>query len=154
MPNSDLAELQNASLLKRLMSTLYDSLVLLAVSFVYFLCLTLVSFYMFGDNTPDYQPSVGGIGVQLGWAFCLITFYCFFWLKVGQTVAMKAWKIKLVSDQGELTLPQCVLRCALGFASLLCFGLGYVWILFDRDNLALHDRLSRTRVVVLPKELA
>jgi uncharacterized RDD family membrane protein YckC len=35
---------------------------------------------------------------------------------------------------------------------LLCLGLGFLWVLYDRDKLAWHDRLSGTRLVRLPKE--
>jgi uncharacterized RDD family membrane protein YckC len=146
---------KNASLIKRLLSTLYDGLILIAVSFLYFFALTMFSLFVFGNDTENYQPNVGGLAVQIGWGACIIAFYCFFWLKVGQTVAMKAWKIRLVStSNSELTPQQCVVRCLTGFLSLSCFGLGYFWILVDKDKLALHDRISKTRVVALPKELA
>jgi uncharacterized RDD family membrane protein YckC len=38
--------------------------------------------------------------------------------------------------------------------SWLPLGLGYFWILFDREGRAWHDRLSRTRVVLLPKRVS
>ena len=35
--------------------------------------------------------------------------------------------------------------------SWLCLGLGFLWQWVDREHITWHDRLSRTRVVVLPK---
>jgi len=44
-----------------------------------------------------------------------------------------------------------VRRLGWALVSLLPLGLGFLWILFDPEKRAWHDRLSRTRVVVLPK---
>jgi uncharacterized RDD family membrane protein YckC len=44
-----------------------------------------------------------------------------------------------------------VRRLASALLSLLPLGLGFFWILVDRDRRAWHDRLSRTRIVVVPK---
>ena len=33
----------------------------------------------------------------------------------------------------------------------LPLGLGYLWMLFDRDGLTWHDRLSHTRLVLVEK---
>jgi uncharacterized RDD family membrane protein YckC len=35
--------------------------------------------------------------------------------------------------------------------SLLPAGLGFAWVLVDPERRAWHDRLSRTRVVMVPK---
>jgi len=42
-------------------------------------------------------------------------------------------------------------RLAWAVVSWLPLGLGYLWILVDPQRRAWHDRLSGTRVVVLPK---
>jgi uncharacterized RDD family membrane protein YckC len=39
--------------------------------------------------------------------------------------------------------------CAIPCWALL--GLGYLWILVDRDRMAVHDRLSKTVIVRLPE---
>jgi uncharacterized RDD family membrane protein YckC len=35
--------------------------------------------------------------------------------------------------------------------SLGCLGLGFLWIMHDRERRAWHDRLSGTRLLLLPK---
>ena len=147
-------EYPTAPLIKRLMSTLYDSLILAAISFTYFLCATWVSHSFYQELSSDYQPNATGWLIQSGWFLTLITFYCFFWLRIGQTVAMKTWRLKLISDNGALNYRRCITRAILGFFALACAGLGYLWIVIDKDGLALHDRLTKTRVVVLPKDIA
>ena len=48
-----------------------------------------------------------------------------------------------------MTLRQSLIRCAGAMLSMLALGLGYLWILFDRDGLAWHDRISNTRLVMV-----
>ena len=56
---------------------------------------------------------------------------------------MKAWKIKAVSsNQLTITWLQSTIRF---FSALL--GLGYFWMIVDKDSLPLQDRLSKTRLI-------
>jgi uncharacterized RDD family membrane protein YckC len=65
---------------------------------------------------------------------------------------MQAWRLRLDSAAGgRPDILQCLRRLAVAVPALLLGGAGYWWIWLDRDHLAWHDRLSNTRVVVLPK---
>ena len=82
-------------------------------------------------------------------------FFCGFWVRGGQTIGMRAWRLKLVSDRvpdGEVSLPQAVGRLAGACLSALPAGLGYLWVLFDRDGRSWHDSLSGTRLVMVNKD--
>ncbi|MGB5621495.1 MAG: RDD family protein, partial [Gammaproteobacteria bacterium] len=71
----------------------------------------------------------------------------------GQTIGMRAWRLQLIRDAGHdqaVSPIQALGRLAAACLSALPAGLGYVWILFDRRGLAWHDRLSGTRIVLLP----
>lgn len=75
-------------------------------------------------------------------------YFVLFWRRGGQTLAMKTWRIRLVTKNGKkLSIPRCLQRFALAFAGLLCLGLGFLWALVDRDRQFLHDRLTGTRLV-------
>lgn len=144
-----------AALWKRLFATIYDFMILVAISFLYGAIVTLISTTLLGNEAIEYKPNASGLLVQAGWIATMLGFYCFFWLRVGQTVAMKAWRLKLVTQDGSsLTFKHCIIRCFAGFFSFALGGLGYFWQLLDRDNLALPDRISGTRVVQLSKEQA
>jgi uncharacterized RDD family membrane protein YckC len=80
-------------------------------------------------------------------------FFIFFWRKAGQTIGMRAWRLKLIdATTGEPpSLQQCLLRCALAPVSIVVLGMGYWWCWFDREGRTIHDRLTKTRVIVLPK---
>jgi uncharacterized RDD family membrane protein YckC len=66
---------------------------------------------------------------------------------------MRAWRLRVEArDGGALDWQQAVRRFAAAFLAWLPLGLGVIWLQFDRDKLAWHDRLSDTRVVLLPKK--
>jgi uncharacterized RDD family membrane protein YckC len=75
-------------------------------------------------------------------------YFIWYWHHRGQTLAMQTWKLKLVSANSfPPRLPQLYLRYLLCWPSLLLYGTGLIWALFDRDRQFLHDRLSGTRII-------
>ena len=75
--------------------------------------------------------------------FILAVFAAYFlwcWLRGGQTLAMKAWHIRLV----DVTPPKALLRLLL---AALLLPVSIVWALFDRERQFLHDRLAGTRLI-------
>ena len=75
-------------------------------------------------------------------------FLVYFWVHGGQTLGMRAWRFRLLRDDGQpLSLGDAARR--LLWASLVPAPLGLLWIPFDQEGLAPHDRLSRTRPVLL-----
>lgn len=70
------------------------------------------------------------------------------WLKSGQTLAMQAWKLKLVTDDSQLLgLKAALLRYLLATLSFALCGLGFLWAIVDRQHLFLHDRILRSRIL-------
>jgi uncharacterized RDD family membrane protein YckC len=67
----------------------------------------------------------------------------------GKTVGKNALKIRVVrTDGGNLTSGSMFLRHVVGyFVSGLLLGIGFLWVLWDPDKEALHDKLSRTAVI-------
>ena len=91
----------------------------------------------------------GGRDATRGWLrselqiFILVVLAAYFlwcWLRGGQTLAMRAWRIRLV----DVTPAKAVLRFALAVALL---PLSILWALVDRDRQFLHDRLAGTRLI-------
>ena len=138
-----------AGLLRRLAAMLYDGLLLIGVLML---------------ATALFLPLTGGEAVEagrnpvLGWLYraallaLIVGFFGVFWTLRGQTLGMASWRLRLERDDGTLLgWGDTVRRLAWAIVSLLPLGLGFLWILFDPERRAWHDRLSRTRVVVLPK---
>lgn len=80
----------------------------------------------------------------------LLVYYVWFWSNGGQTLAMKTWRIRLVTQAGLPIRPaQALLRYLLCWPSFALCGIGILWALIDRDRQFLHDRLAGTRLVVV-----
>lgn len=75
-------------------------------------------------------------------------YFVWYWRHGGQTLAMQTWKLKLVgADNGPPELWQLLLRYFLSWPSVLFYGAGLLWAIFDRDRQFLHDRLAGTRII-------
>ncbi|MDP2902246.1 MAG: RDD family protein [Methylovulum sp.] len=74
-------------------------------------------------------------------------FYGWFWTHGGQTLGLRAWKIKVLTlDRQPISWSQALLRFITAIISLSFFGLGVLWILVDKNQRSWHDRLSNTAV--------
>lgn len=133
------AKLKQPGLGRRLGAVGYDAILLVAVWFV---------------ATAALLPFSGGeaIAPGQGWyeAYLLTVAFCYFgwfWTHGGQTLGMRSWRLRLVSDtQQSATWGQALLRFAGACVSWLVFGAGFLWVLVDREGLAWHDHISGTRI--------
>jgi len=126
-----------ASLIKQLAAILYDSLLIFAVLFFASAIVIIFNQGVAIESSPWFS---------LYLLFTLFTFYAWFWNKSGQTLGMRVWKIRIVSESGgNPGWGACYLRLISALLSILCFGLGYWWRLFRPYTW--HDRLSQTSIV-------
>lgn len=124
-----------AMLLRRCAAFLYDALLLIAVFFI----VTSASI-AFNDGEAITHPAYRFVLLAVAFAF-----YSWFWMHGGQTLGMKAWRLRLVAENGQqIRLAQCAVRFLCG---ALLFGLTYLSMGFDDRQRALHDHLSRTIIV-------
>jgi uncharacterized RDD family membrane protein YckC len=135
-----------AGLGRRLLSLLYDSLLLFAVAFL----AALAFFAAAGETRSALVRHV----FQAYLFLVLGAYFVLSWRRGGGTLAMHTWKLRLVrSDGGRVGAAQAWLRYVLAWPSLV-LGAGLLWALIDRDRQFLHDRLARTRIVVTPPRAA
>jgi len=74
-------------------------------------------------------------------------FYGWFWTHGGQTLGMRAWRLKVLTIDGKpLNWLQSLLRFSVAFLSWALLGIGFLWIAFDKDRRGWHDHLSKTAV--------
>jgi uncharacterized RDD family membrane protein YckC len=74
-------------------------------------------------------------------------FYGWFWTHGGQTLGLRAWKIKvLTADKQVISWPQAALRFVFAVLSWFALGCGFLWMLIDKKKLSWHDHLSKTAV--------
>jgi len=133
--------------IKRLLSFVYDLLLLWAVVIVSFALLYIPVSLLSGLEEFGNHPLV-----KLYLLFVIVWFHLWFWHKDGQTLGMKSWRLKLVrDDEKPITWPDVIRRYLAGLLSLSCLGLGFIWILVDPEGKAWHDRLSSTHLILIPK---
>tara|TARA_X000000368_G_C23038010_1_gene715499 strand:- start:2011 stop:2427 length:417 start_codon:yes stop_codon:yes gene_type:complete len=133
--------MENSGFFRRIFSLLYDSFAVLGI----ILSLTLL-LVLFNGGAPE-KGSIADLTQLLITVLSGPIFYSYFWLaNKGQTLGMQAWKIRLISNEG-LTIRVCLLRCAFSTFSFLFFGLGYLYILFNKDNRSLADIITKTKII-------
>ena len=139
MQNSAIA-LPSATLKTRLAAMIYELLLVTAVLFL--------AAFVFIPLAGDMGAAWKRHAFQIYLLAVLFAYFSIFWMRSGQTLAMKTWRIRLVDRDGKLIgLKQALLRFILAFLGLGLFGLSIVWAWFDRDRQFLHDRLAGTRLV-------
>jgi uncharacterized RDD family membrane protein YckC len=131
-------------LLRRLASMLYEAMLLFAVAFL---------------ATWLFQFAAGTLRIE-GWRihvlqlFLLAVFAAYFlwcWLRGGQTLAMKTWRIRLVAKDGHTRLaPKAALLRFLCALLLVPTLVGIAWACVDRDRQFLHDRLAGSLLIPVP----
>ncbi len=112
----------------------YEAVLLFAVAFF---AAWLFFFASGGEDATSGFPR-RALQVFIAAFFAGYFFWC--WLRGGQTLAMKAWHIRLV----DVTPGKAALRFLLAMALL---PVSVAWALVDRDKQFLHDRLAGTRLV-------
>lgn len=127
---------------RRLAAILYDGLLLFALMAVATTLITL----------PFGMPTGEGLFIYQFFLFEIIPliFFSVFWVRGGQTLGMRAWKLKLVRADGDPVLwSDAIKRYLSAHLTLLALGLGFLWIFVDPQRLAWHDRLSNTRLILI-----
>ena len=158
------------SIARRIASMLYEGVLLFAVAFF------AANLFRFASAAAPLEGWL--IYAQQGFLCAVFAAYFLWcWLRGGQTLAMKAWRIRLVAPgfariPARVALLRFILALitlgALGLAllaalvhrsgntytfvglALACIGPG--WALFDADRQFLHDRLAGTRLVLVEPE--
>ncbi len=134
---------------RRFAAALYDTLLLAAVLVI--LTAALVIGVLRVEITPQ---SVGAWAYvyRLGLLAVIAAYYLLNWTRSGQTLGMRAWHLRAVTDAGKpLALKAAAIRLFWAALAWAPAGLGVLWVVLDRDHLAVQDRLSHTRIVHLTR---
>jgi uncharacterized RDD family membrane protein YckC len=134
---------------RRAAALLYDAVLLAALLVVF------TSGAVFLNHRVAVEPKTAGVGFYLyrvGLVAVIAAYYLLNWVRSGQTLGMRAWHLRAVSESGRpLGWKAAVLRFAFGILAWTPAALGVLWLYADPEHLALHDRLSKTRVVHLSR---
>jgi uncharacterized RDD family membrane protein YckC len=124
--------------LRRLAAITYDVILLIAVFFVATALLLPLN---------SGEAITGSLLFPLYLLIVSFIFYGWFWTHGGQTLGLKAWKLKVLTfDQQPINWTQALIRFTTAIIAWSLFGLGFLWIIFDKNKHGWHDRLSKTAV--------
>ena len=130
---------------RRLAAQIYDTFLLIAIlilanGFLYLLAT--------GELIRDYQLVQRIYLVTISFLF-----YGWFWTHGGQTLGLRAWKIKVLTlDQKPISWKHALLRFTTAIFSWGFLGLGFLWVLLNKNGYSWHDYLSKTTLFFEPKK--
>jgi len=134
----------NCSLARRFAAIFYDSFLLFAVIFIAAWLLLVV----FGNEVASSHNPL----IYIYYIVVSLLFFGWFWTHGGQTLGMKVWRVKVVTEDGEvISWSQAAIRFGVAILSWSCLGAGFIWALIDSENRGWHDRASNSQLKVLPK---
>jgi len=150
------ADFLRAGIMRRLGALMYDFLVAMAVyavaHFVGFIIVAVLANLnpTFCADNADIQQCLITSDVYSGYLITVVClFFIWFWTHGGQTLGMRAWRLKVQRMNGtSITVFQAILRLCSGF-----LGLGNIWLLSkNSEGMSLQDRISGSEIVVLSPE--
>jgi len=133
-----------APLWRRLASAFYDALLLAAIWIV----VAMADLYLRG--AAGLTPSVHALRAEL--VLAALLFFGWSWTHGGQTLGMRAWRLRLRRVDGlPVNWPTALARFAYAWLAWLPLGAGVLWCAIDARRRAWHDALSGTEVVLVPR---
>lgn len=132
-----------ASLSRRIVAAFYDLLLVIALWFVaVFALLPFTGGHAVDGSSPWFR---------LYLIVVAYLFFSWFWTRSGQTVGMRAWRLRLRDvNGGPANSLQALLRFFTAWLAWLSI-IGMLWCLIDARKRTWQDIVSRTEVVVYPK---
>jgi hypothetical protein len=147
---------ERASFFRRLGAYIYDLFALGAVlmlATVLALIVVVIADKVGAIDLSLYKDSADFLGQSLVFLIYLSVvisgFYTYFWSRAGQTIGMKAWRLRVQnSDGSNISFTQALIRL-----STSAFGLGNM-MSFLKDRNAFQDLWGECEVIVMSKELS
>lgn len=156
-------KLHRAGFFRRLAAIIYDALIAVAVGMLAALVLIAILTGLLESGMLSKQGHehvndliqtsfVYKLVIQLWVGVWIAGFFLWFWKHGGQTLGMRAWRLRLFSLHEDNDKPIGYGRLILRLVSSLG-GLGTLLVLFDvKSRQSLQDRVAGTQMLVLSKE--
>ncbi len=130
---------------RRVAALVYDGFLLVALLMVF----TGTAQLLTHGNAIMPETAGGWVYVyRAGLVLVIAAYFVGNWMHSGQTLGMRAWHLRVVDERGtRLNLVPALVRFALAVVAWTPAALGVLWLFFDPEHLAIHDRLAKTRLV-------
>ena len=143
-PRHDDSEFEYAGFWIRFAAYVVDSLI----------CMVVLAPYWFYTYGQMMDMSVDQIQPYTAWdlivSLVMLAIFIWFWVKKGATPGKMLFGLQIRDAKtGQfISVPKALLRYLIGYTiSGLVFGLGFIWIAFDKKKQGWHDKIASTVVV-------
>ena len=127
---------------RRLLAIVYDTLVLVALMMVATVPVVLITAGAH-EESLTFRMALQLYELAVGFAFLGS-----FWHFGGQTIGMRAWRIRVTDLNGErVSWRAAGIRYIVALFSWAALGLGFLWSLIDPEKRTWHDIVSETRLI-------
>lgn len=160
-----------ATALKRALAIIYDGLICIAVLLVATWAYTMVAGWMTGWERYEQMAEAGQISGEPGLTFTLFLvlylFFAYFWTRIGQTLGMQVWRVRIENLDGtSVSWTQALKRYVtaaavifltllgshyLGAATLFVSVPAILALFYPINGLSITDRISDSVVVQVPR---
>ncbi len=130
------------SLARRLMVILYDSFAVLAIFFL------LTAVWVLGNSGEAITQANKFYPLYIlslcfsAWVYCALS-----WRRGGLTLGMRAWKVRLVTENGNtISWAASLLRFCTAWLGMAVLGGGFLISLFRKDRACWQDLMSHSRL--------
>lgn len=133
----------------RLISYIIDWIIVAVVALIIFGIFGLFSFAtadtVLGKIPLTSSHVIGGALAVLWW----MLYYVYFWASSGQTIGKMILGIEVVSatDGGRIGVANAIVRLFGYLVNFMILGVGFLWIIWDKNKQGWHDKFARTYVV-------
>ncbi|CAM3158469.1 RDD family protein [Vibrio rarus] len=146
--------------MRRLGAWMYDALIVIAIEIMAAGIVVAIFEALVASGVMSYGPYIDAADYlthhpiwsalfTLYLALIWIGFFVFFWTRAGQTLGMRAWKLRVQNAGGApISVTQACIRVATS-----AFGLSNLAVVIDPNKRGFHDIWAKTEVVVLPKAI-
>ena len=129
-----------APLRLRLAAAIYDLLPLVGLWFLAVVLALAITGGALDTHTLAGKFLVQGLALVLSSAYFIVS-----WSRGGQTIGMRAWKLRVVRADGRsVRWPLALLRFIVALVSLAPLGAGFWWALVDAQKRTWHDMAANT----------
>jgi uncharacterized RDD family membrane protein YckC len=140
MSDSSPATATPASLWLRLVAGAYDLLPLIGLWFVAGVLALALTAGALDPHRFAHKLLVQVLILALSAAYFVMS-----WMRGGQTIGMRAWRLRVVrADGSALELWRALLRFLVALVSLAALGMGFWWALAEPQKRTWHDMAAGT----------
>jgi len=145
--HTTVSNFNKAGLFRRLAALVYDALVVIALLFLASAIVMALISATLGQDAIIRDKILVENPFYFSWLmFCWYYYYAWCWRKSGQTLGMKAWRLRLITTNNKtMTYKNTIIRFFTG-----AFGLANFSLVFIKSR-AWHDSLSDSDIILINK---